>query len=97
MKRKITEKLVLKLPEFNQLFQVRCDASGTTIGAVLSQEDTGVAYFSEKLNGSKQKYSSYDKEFYVVVQALKHWRNYLIPKEFVLFSDNSCITIYYAT
>ena len=36
LKKKITEKPVLKLPDFNQPFQVRCDASGTSIGAVLS-------------------------------------------------------------
>ena len=51
MKKKIIEKPVLKLPDFNQPFQVRCVASGTTIGAVLSQEDKPIAYFSEKLNG----------------------------------------------
>jgi hypothetical protein len=30
----------------------------------------------------------YDKEFYAIIQALKKWRYYLIPKEFVLYSDN---------
>eukprot|EP00253_Pinus_taeda_P018022 PITA_18022 len=82
---------MLKLPDFNQPFQVRCDASGTAIGVVLSQEDKPIAYFSEKLNESKQRYSSYDKEFYVVVQALKNWRNYLMPNEFVLYMDNSTL------
>lgn len=43
------------------------------------------------MNESRQKYSSYDKEFYVVVQALKHWRHYLLGSEFVLFSDNSAL------
>lgn len=91
LKKKITEKPVLKLPDFDQLFQVTCDASGIAIGAVLSQEDKPIAYFNEKLNESKQKYSSYDKEFYAVVQALKHWRHYLMSKEFVLFTDNSAL------
>eukprot|EP00253_Pinus_taeda_P027026 PITA_27026 len=39
LKRKITEKLIFRLPNFNKLFQVHCDASGIAIGAVLSQED----------------------------------------------------------
>jgi hypothetical protein len=72
------------LPDFSKTFQVTCGASGFAIGVVLSQDDRLIAYFSEKLNESKVKYSTYDKEFYVVIQALKKWRHYLFPKEFFL-------------
>ena len=54
----------------------------------MSQEDRPITYFSEKLNEEKLKYSTYDKEFYAIIQALNKWRHYLIPKEFVLSSDN---------
>jgi hypothetical protein len=37
------------------------------------------------------KYSTYDKEFYAIILALKKWRHYLIPKEFVLYSDNHAL------
>eukprot|EP00253_Pinus_taeda_P015602 PITA_15602 len=80
---------IINWPSPKSLFEVHCDASGTTIGVVLSQEDKTVAFFNEKLNKSRKKYSSYDKEFYAVVQALKHWKHYLLGSEFVLFSDNS--------
>jgi hypothetical protein len=55
LKRKITEKPVLVLPDFQKTFQVKCDASGFAIGVVSSQEDRPIAYFSEKLNEEKVK------------------------------------------
>ena len=91
LKKKVTEKLVLVLPNFNKPFQVKCDDSGEAIGVVLSQDDIPVAYFSDKLNDTKRKYSSYDKEFYAIVQALKKWRHYLMATEFVLYFDNHAL------
>jgi hypothetical protein len=91
LKEKITKQPILVLLDFGKTFQVRCDASGLAIGAVLSQDNRPVAYFNEKLNDTKNKYSTYDKEFYSVIQALKKWRHYLIPKEFVLYSDNQAL------
>ncbi|RVW82712.1 Transposon Ty3-I Gag-Pol polyprotein [Vitis vinifera] len=49
------------------------------------------AFFSEKLNGAKKKYSTYDLEFYAVVQAIRHWQHYLSYKEFVLYSDHEAL------
>jgi hypothetical protein len=82
---------VLVLPDFQKTFQVKCDASGYAVGGILSQDDKPVAYFSKKLDDAKLKYSMYDKEFYAIIQALKKWRHYLIPKEFVLYSDNHAL------
>jgi hypothetical protein len=91
LKKKITKQQILVLPDFGKIFQVRCDASGIAIGVVLSQDNRSVAYFSENLNDAKEKYSMYDKDFYAVIQALNKWRHYLIPKEFVLYSDNQAL------
>jgi hypothetical protein len=55
LKEKITEQSIMVLLDFGKTFQVRCDASGVAIGAVLSQENIPVAYFSEKLNEAKKK------------------------------------------
>ena len=53
MKKKVIEKPVLAFPNFDKVFQVNCDARGTTIGVVLGQEGWPLSFFSEKLNDAK--------------------------------------------
>ena len=55
------------------------------------QERRPIAYFSEKLTDAKMKYSTYDKELYTVVQALRHWEHYLIGVEFIFYSDHAAL------
>ena len=88
LKEKVIEQHFLEILDFNKVFQVDCDASGTTIAAILSQEGRLVSYFSEKLNDAKRKYYVYDQKIYAIVQALKKWRHYLLPKDFVLYTDH---------
>jgi hypothetical protein len=33
----------------------------------------------------------YDQEFYAIIEALKKWRNYLVPKEFVLYTNHQVL------
>jgi len=65
-----------------------CEVSIMGIWSVLSQEEWPVEFFSEKLNEARQKWTTYELEFYVVIWGLKHWEHYLIQREFVLYKDH---------
>ncbi|GJX83545.1 RNA-directed DNA polymerase [Tanacetum coccineum] len=91
LKAKVTKAHVLALPNFDEVFQVACDASGVGIGGVLTPNQQPIAFFSEKLNDARRKYSTYDKEFYAIVRSLDTWRHYLLSNEFVLFYDHETL------
>ena len=72
---------------------MECDAFVDGIGAVLSQDNRPVAFFSEKVYEARSKWSAYELEFFVVVRTLKHWEHYLIQREFVLYTDHQASSI----
>ncbi|GKA37511.1 putative reverse transcriptase domain-containing protein, partial [Tanacetum coccineum] len=91
IKEKLTTTPILVLPNFSKVFKLYTDASKVAIGGVLSHGRRHVAYFSEKLTEPKSRYTTYDLKFYVVVQAVKHWRHHLFHKEFVLFTNHDSL------
>lgn len=91
LKKRLTNAPLLFLPDFLKTFEVKCDASGIGIGAVLMQDKRPIAFFSENLGGATLNYPTYDKELYALVRALETLQHYLWPKEFVIHTDHQSL------
>ncbi|GBG63737.1 hypothetical protein CBR_g39280 [Chara braunii] len=62
---------------------------------VLQQDDGNglrpVEFMSKKIKTQKLQDSTYKKEFYALVCALKHWKHFLLGRHFKIFSDHSTL------
>lgn len=77
LKHALTTTHVLSLLDFSKPFVVETDSPGLGIGAVLSQDNYPIAYFSKKLSPRMQKQSSYVRELYAITKAVAKFCHYL--------------------
>ena len=71
LKEVLTSPPILRLLDFTQRFMIECDASGIKLGAILTQENRPMAYFSKALKGSALSLSTYEKTMLAIVKAIK--------------------------
>ncbi|XP_065936509.1 uncharacterized protein [Magallana gigas] len=96
LKHMLSERPILKLPEFNETFILRTDAADDGIGAVLLQmeddEKLPVAYASRKLQPREKAYAVIEKECLAVVWGIQNFHQYLYGREFLLETDHQPLT-----
>ncbi|KAL0540053.1 hypothetical protein IC582_024281 [Cucumis melo] len=82
---------VLVLPDWSLPFMIETDASGSGLGAVLSQNGHPIAFFSQKLSPRAQSKSIYERELMAVVLSVQKWRHYLLGRRFTIISDQKAL------
>ena len=87
----LTSTHVLAQPDIEKSFDVFCDASGTSLGCVLTQEGQVIAYASRQLKKHEVNYPTHDMELAAVVHTLKIWRHYLLGNVCHIYIDHKSL------
>ncbi|GBG88232.1 hypothetical protein CBR_g46799 [Chara braunii] len=95
LKRALIEYPVIKVADPSLPFVVTTDASQYGTGAVLQQDaDNGyrpVEFMSARMPCEKVVASTYERELYALMQALDHWKHYLLGRHFKVYSDHETL------
>jgi hypothetical protein len=91
LRQHLTTAPVLAQPDSSKPFDVYCDASGTGLGCVLTQDNQVIAYASRALRPHEQNYPTHNLELAAVVHALKMWRHYLMGTHYNIFTDHKSV------
>ncbi len=70
VKATITREVVLAYPDYSKVFEIYTDASSKQPGAVITQENMPIAFFSQKLSTMQRKYSVTKIELLAIVKTL---------------------------
>ena len=79
-------------PDFEQPFVIHTDASHTQLGAVISQHNKPIAFYSRKLNPAQTRYTTTERELLSIVETLKEFRNILLGQKIVVHTDHKNLT-----
>ena len=71
LKATITKDVVLAYPNYFKVFEIYTDASSKQLGAVITQDNRPIAFFSLKIFDTQHKYSITKIELLAIVKTLK--------------------------
>ncbi|GKC97774.1 reverse transcriptase domain-containing protein [Tanacetum coccineum] len=90
----------VKAPDWDQPFELMCDASDYAIGAVLGQRIEKhfrpIHYASKTMTEAESNYTTTEKEMLAVVYAFEKFRSYLIMNKSIVYTDHSALKYLFA-
>nr|GEU46311.1 hypothetical protein [Tanacetum cinerariifolium] len=97
---KLTEAPILIAPDWDQPFELMCNASDFAVGAVLGQRIEKhfrlIYYASKMMTEAKANYTTTEKEMLAVVYAFEKFRSYLIMNKSIVYTDHSTLKYLFA-
>nr|GEY75508.1 reverse transcriptase domain-containing protein [Tanacetum cinerariifolium] len=100
LKGKLTEALILIALNWDQPFELMCDASDYAVGAVLGQgiekHFRPIHYASKTMNQAEANYTTTEKEMLAIVYAFEKFRSYLIMNKSIVYTDHFALKYLFA-
>nr|GEW37705.1 DNA-directed DNA polymerase [Tanacetum cinerariifolium] len=100
LKRKLTEAPILIAPNWDMPFELMCDASDFTNGAVLGQRQDKhfrpIHYASKTMTEAESNYTTTEKEMLAVVYAFEKFRSYLNLNKSIVYTNHSALKYLFA-
>ncbi len=69
--------MVLAYTDYSKVFEIYTDASRKQLGAVITQGNRPIAFFSRKLSDAQHRYSVTNIELLAIVKTLKEFKGML--------------------
>nr|GFB59486.1 reverse transcriptase domain-containing protein [Tanacetum cinerariifolium] len=95
LKDKLTKAPILIAPNWDQPFELMCDARNYAVGAVLGQRIEKyfrpIHYASKTMNQAETNYITTEKEMLAVVYTFENFRSYLIMNKSIVYTDHSAL------
>jgi hypothetical protein len=86
---------VIQPPDWHLPFEIRCDASDYTDGALPSQSKDkkhyAISYASKTLTGPQLNYATTEKELLAMVFAIEKFRSYLVDAKVTVYTDHAAL------
>ena len=92
LQRELARQVILAYPDFTKTFEIYTDASKYQIGAVITQENKPIAFYSRKLTDWQARYTITELELPALVEMLREYRSILLGQKIVVYTDHKNLT-----
>ena len=83
---------MLAYPDYSKPFEIYTDASTRQLGAVITQGNRPLAFFSRKLSEAQEKYNITELELLSIVETLKEFTGMLWGQKIIVYTDHKNLT-----
>ncbi len=86
------KEVALAYPDFIKPFDIYTNASTKQLGAIITQDNRPIAFFSRKLSGAQSKFTVTELELLAIVETLKEFKGMLWGQRLNVYTNHKNLT-----